>query len=75
MHRVSNKQTEQNNTIGVAIKRGAAVFIYGNKGDVLCTKTGDEVIGYTCKTFAIRRGKTIYVYDSAGKQMYTRPSS
>lgn len=75
MYRINNQRPEQDEEIGVAIKRGTTVFVYGNKGDVLCTKAGDEVIGYTCKTFAIRRGKTIYVYDSAGKQMYTRPSS
>ena len=75
MYRINNQRPEHDNTIELAIKRGTTVFVYGNKGDVLCTKTGDEVIGYTCKTFAIRRGKTVYVYDSAGKQMYTRPSS
>ena len=75
MYRMSNQLLEQDDTIGVAIKRGTAIFVYGTNGDVLCTKTGDEVIGYTCKTFAIRRGKTIYVHDSTGKLMYAKPSS
>ena len=75
MYRIGNHHIEHDNTIGVAIKRGTAVFVYGTKGDVLCTKTGDEVIGYTCKTFSIRQGKTIYVYDSTGKLMYAKPSS
>lgn len=73
MYRVSNIQTEQDDTIELVIKRGTTVFVYGNKGDVLCTKTGDEVIGYTCKTFAIRQGQTGHVYDSKGKQLYTIP--
>lgn len=73
MYRICNQHPEQDNTIGVAIKRGTTVFVYGNKGDVLCTKTGDEVIGYTCKTFAIRQGQTVHVYDSKGKQLYTIP--
>lgn len=73
MYRVSNKQTDQDKTIELVIKRGTTVFVYGNKGDVLCTKTGDEVIGYTCKTFAIRKGKTVQVFDSSGNPLYSRP--
>ena len=73
MYRVRNKQTEQDNTIGVAIKRGTTVFVYGNNGDILYTRTGDEVVGYTCGTFAIRQGQTVHVYDSKGKQLYTIP--
>ena len=75
MYRIGNHHIEHDNTIGVAIKRGTTVFVYGTKGNILCTKTGDEVMGYTCKTFAIRQGKTIYVHDSTGKLMYAKPSS
>ena len=73
MYRIGNHDIEQDNTIGVAIKRETTVFVYGTKGEVLCTKTGDELIGYTCKTFAIRQGQTVHVYDSKGKQLYTIP--
>lgn len=73
MYRICNQHPEQDNTIGVAIKRGTTVFVYGNNGDVLCTKTGDEVIGYTCKTFAIRKGKAVQVFDPDGNPLYSRP--
>ena len=73
MYKASNKKAEQDNTIEFAIKRGTAIIVYGNNGDVLCTKTGDEVIGYTCKTFAIRKGKAVQVFDFTGQPLYSRP--
>ena len=73
VYRISNKQTERDNTIEVAIKRGTTIFVYGSKGDILCIKTGDEVIGYTCKTFAIRKGKAVQVFDPDGNPLYSRP--
>lgn len=60
------------NIIDVAIKKKNKIFVYGNNGDILCTKSGDELIGYTCKTFAIRRGKAIHVFDCTGQPLYSR---
>ena len=73
MYRVSNKQTVQDKTIELATKRGTVIIVYGNNGDVLCTKAGDEVVGYTCKTFAIRKGRVVQVFDSTGQHLYSRP--
>lgn len=74
MYKLSYQCLEQDNTIEVVIKRGSVIYVYGNNGDILCTKTGDEVIGYTCKAFTIRTGKTIHIYNAYGKQMYTKPA-
>ena len=66
-------QMKANNEIEVIIKRESRIFIYGNNGNILCTQNGDEIIGYTCRTFAIRKGKAIHVFDSTGQPLYSRP--
>ena len=53
--------------IEVVLQRGTTIFIYGNNGDVLCTTTGDKIIGYTCKTFTIKKGKVVRVFAYTGR--------
>lgn len=75
MIRIDSNRTRQpkdNTYICAVIKRKTIIFVYDNNGEVLCTKTGDEVIGYTCKTFAIRKGKAIQVFDCTGQPLYSR---
>ena len=63
MYRFSQNNINQSATIGAVINRANRIIVFNEEGDTLCIKTGDEVIGYTCRTFAIRSGKAIQVFD------------
>lgn len=73
MYNIKKIISGKDDTIGVVIKRANMIIVFNEEGDTLCTKTGDEVIGYTCKTFAIRKGKAIQVFDCTGQPLYSRP--
>ena len=76
MYRLTNNKEskiKQKALLGTVLKKGDLIFAYGEDGTVLCTKRGDEIIGYTYRTFSIRKDTTIYVFDLAGKPLYTKP--
>ena len=62
--------------IGTAVKRGAYVYVYDEKGRQLMTistgsKLEDGLMGYTSTTVSVRRGGFIYTYDEKGRQIST----
>ncbi len=53
-----------------AVKRGSTVYVYGDKGRLLFTQSGD-LHGYTGGSVSIKRSSTIYVYDEKGRLQNT----
>ena len=72
MYRLHHNNTKQGAMIGTAIKMKNTVYIYNENGNLLCTKPGDEVVGYTCRTFSIKKGRLIHVFDAEGNSLFTR---
>ena len=61
--------------IGLAIKRGPAVYAYDESGKTLCSKScgrDGDVMGYTGTSFAVRKGNTVTVYDWQGTKLYSK---
>ena len=59
--------------IGNAVQRGSTVYVYDEKGRLLCTISAgngrdDGLHGYTGATVSVRRGSSIYTYDEKGRQ-------
>lgn len=65
--------------ITTAVQRGGFVYVYGEKGAVLCTipsgsQSGDGLKGFTSSTVSVRRGSFIYVYSERGSIIQTVPA-
>lgn len=58
--------------IGTVIKKGNTIYAYDEKGRTLCTKSGDEVVGYTGTSFSVKKGKNVYIYDEKGRTLSTK---
>ena len=58
--------------IGSVIKRGNTIYVYDERGKLLCTKSGGDVMGYTGTSFSVKRNHTVYVYDEKGKTLSTK---
>ena len=59
-----------------AVQRGAFVYVYGERGQLLSTLAAgssprDGLQGYTATTVAIRHGAFIHVYDERGRLQST----
>jgi len=58
------------------VQRGAVIYIYGERNQVLFTKSagshpGDGVKGYTSGSVNIQLGSVIYTYDERGSVIGT----
>lgn len=60
-------------SIGSAMDRGSAVYVYDEKGHLLYSKPG-KLVGYTASTVSIQRVKTVYTYDERGRQVFAKPA-
>ena len=58
-------------SIGSAMERGSAAYVYDEKGHLLFSKPG-KLIGYTASTVSIPRVKAIYTYDPRGRQVFAK---
>lgn len=58
------------------VQRGSTIYVYGERSQVLFTKSagsrpGDGVKGYTSGTLSIQSGSVIYTYDERGSVIGT----
>ncbi len=66
--------------IGSVIQKGSMVFVYDEKGRVLCTipagniDKGDGLTGYTSGTLSIRKGNMVMTYDEKGRLVSSSPA-
>lgn len=49
--------------IGSVIKRGNTIYVYDERGKLLCTKSGGDVMGYTGTSFSVKRNHTFHRSD------------
>jgi hypothetical protein len=66
--------------IGNAVQRGAWVYVYDEKGWMLCTlaaggKPPDGLKGYTGSTVSLRKGGWVYTYNEMGRSLSTAPAT
>jgi len=59
--------------IASVIKKGSSIYVYNERGGVICTVDGNygELQGYTSNTFSVKRGSNIYVYGERGNVIST----
>lgn len=62
--------------IATAVQRGMTVYVYNERGSILCTlptsnKPGEGLKGYTGSTVSVQRGMTIYVHNEKGSIVST----
>ena len=72
MYILVQDNTKQRVMIGTAIKIKNTVYVYNEKGKIICTKPADDVVGYTYRTFSIRKGRLVQVFDAEGNQLFTK---
>jgi len=65
--------------ITTAVQRGSFIYVYGDRGSVLCTipsgsQLGDGLKGFTSSTVSVRKGSFIYVYNERGSVTQTVPA-
>ena len=58
-------------SIGSAMERGSAVYVYDEKGHLLFSKPG-KLIGYTASFFTDPPTTKIYTYDPRGRQVFAK---
>lgn len=57
-------------------RRGNMLDVYDDRGrriGTIAISTGDELLGWTQDTVAVRRGRLVYHYDARGRLKGTRP--
>lgn len=54
--------------ISVAVQKGNTVYVYGERNQVLFTKSG-TLHGYTGGSVSILNGNTIYTYNEKGSTL------
>lgn len=65
--------------ISTAVQRGGFVYVYGDRGAVLCTipsgsQVGDGLKGFTSSSVSVKRGSFVYVYNERGACIQTVPT-
>lgn len=66
-------------SITTAVQRGGFIYVYGERGAVLCTipsgsQSNDGLKGFTSSTVSVRRGSFVYVYNERGAVIQTVPT-
>lgn len=66
-------------TIGAVVQRGSSVYVYSERGSILCVlmadgRPGQGLMGYTSTTVSIRRGSTLYIYSEKGSLISAVPA-
>lgn len=56
--------------ISVAVQKGNTVYVYGERNQVLFTKSG-TLHGYTGGSVSVLNGNTIYTYNEKGSTLST----
>lgn len=57
--------------IAFAEQRGDTVFVYDEKGNLLCMPSG-KLVGYTSTTVSVKIGITVFVLDERGNTKYMK---
>lgn len=60
--------------INFAVQRGAFVYAYGDRGNILLTvSSGDGLLGYTAETLTVRRDRLAYTYNLQNTVVHVGP--
>ena len=51
--------------ITTAVQKGSSVYVYGERNQVLFTKSG-TLMGYTGSTVSVKNGSSVYTYNEKG---------